>query len=322
VQLGTGQSLVPTQLPAPAADPGVVSSPRCLEGPALPPCLRDVPQPPERLYLYGELARGPAVAVVGTRDATPEAVAFARKLSSELGRAGVVVVSGGAKGIDRAAHEGALSAGGSTVVVAPASLERPFPEEHAELFRRIVAGGGAYVSTAAPGEPAARGSFFERNAYLVALSQSVVVVEAPRRSGARNTAAWARKLSRPLWVVPAVPWNRSGRGCIEELRRGARPLASARELLADLVRRGLHAVAPEWQPGDGEAALAPQVAAACADGDDETRVLVALGVGADHPDAIAHATGLAIARVQRAIFALTLRGALVPHGFGRVALVP
>src|SRR6185503_20147276 len=123
---------------------------------------------------------------------------FAEALSHDLARAVVAVFSGGAKGIDTAAHVGALRAGGATVVMAPAGFDRPFPERNAPLFERIVAEGGAYVSLLADDEPATPVSFFPRNACLVALAHVLVVVEAGFRSGARNAARWARALARPL----------------------------------------------------------------------------------------------------------------------------
>src|SRR3954469_25974014 len=102
-----------------------------LTGERLPPRISDLADPPARLYLHGELPRGPAVAVVGTRKASAEGLAFTRALAAELAAAGVAVLSGGAKGVDTAAHEGALDVGGVTVVVTPAGFERPFPKENA-----------------------------------------------------------------------------------------------------------------------------------------------------------------------------------------------
>ncbi|MEB2322421.1 MAG: DNA-processing protein DprA, partial [Sorangiineae bacterium] len=169
-------------------------SERCLRGAARPPALADLPEPPEVLYLRGELARAPAVAIIGTRAPSPGALGYTRSLASALGRAGVTIVSGGAVGIDAAAHEGALDAGGSCLVVAPSGYERPFPRENAPLFRAVVERGGAYLSLVPGDVPASRGAFFLRNAVLVALADLVILVEAPYRSGARNAAAAAHRL--------------------------------------------------------------------------------------------------------------------------------
>lgn len=152
------------------------------------------------------------------------------------------MLSGGAKGIDTAAHRGALGVAGKTVVVAPSSFDRPFPEENAELYDRVLASGGGYVTDCPPGTAATRAHFFPRNQYLVALCHAVVIVEAPVRSGARNAAKQARRLGRPLLVVPGSPWSPASRGCILELQRGARLVASAREVLRVLEHRNLHPV--------------------------------------------------------------------------------
>ncbi len=194
------------------------------------------------MYLRGELPRGPRVAIVGTRKPTREGALYAFELAARLAARGVAVVSGGAKGIDAMAHRGALAVGGSTVVVAPGGFDRPFPPEHAGLFRNVVEQGGAYLSLAPSGTPASRGAFFERNACLVALSHALVVVEAPVRSGARNAAARARRLNRPLFVAPAAPYNALGLGCILELKLGARPLYSERDVLELLAAVRLHGI--------------------------------------------------------------------------------
>ncbi len=220
---------------------------RCLTGSALPGRLADLEAPPDRLFLRGELPRGPAVAIVGTRHPTDAYARFAYELACDLAEAGVAVLSGGAKGIDTEAHRGALARGGVTVVVAPAGFNRPYPEKNAELFRQIVAEGGAYLSLPEPNCPASRGIFFARNGCLVALAHLVVVVESPIRSGARNAAAHARRLGRPLFVVPVPPWHGNGRGCLAELRLGAQVLISVKDLLRALRAQNLHPVGPTSQ---------------------------------------------------------------------------
>jgi DNA processing protein len=262
--------------------------------------------PPERLYLHGELPRGPAVAVVGTRDASAEGIAFTRAFASELAAAGVAVLSGGAKGIDTAAHEGALDVGGVTVVVAPGGLNRPFPEQNAELFRRVVSAGGAYLSLAPDNVAATQSIFFARNACLVALAHAVVVTQLPVRSGAANAAKWARRLGRPLFIVPHSPWVTEGRGALRELRLGGRPLDRAKELLKFLRASGLHGL-PLASPAQGE--LWPEASA----GDP---VLQALQAGASHADEIAERTGLSLGSVQQRILTLALSGVLVPGPLG------
>lgn len=215
---------------------------RRLSGVRLPPGLGELSEPPGAMYLHGELPRGPRVAIVGTRKPTRAAALFAFELAARLAQRGVAVLSGGAEGIDAMAHRGALAVGGTTVVVAPGGFDRPFPPEHAALFRRVVEQGGAYLSLAPSGTPATRGAFFERNACLAALCHALVVVEAPLRSGARNAAAQARQLGRPVFVAPAAPYNCRGQGCIVELKRGARALYGERDVLELLAAARLHPI--------------------------------------------------------------------------------
>jgi DNA processing protein len=295
---------------------------RCLTGSALPGRLQDLEAPPERLFLRGQLPRGPAVAIVGTRHPSEAYAEFAHRLARQLAQAGVAVLSGGAEGIDTEAHRGALAAGGVTVVVAPGGFERPFPEQNAALFRQIVDAGGAYLSLPEPNCPAPRGIFFARNACLVALAHLLVVVEAPIRSGARNAAAHARRLGRPLFVVPAAPWHGKGRGCLAELRLGARPLLSVKDLLRALRDQNLHAVEPSsrarGKPRPQQESLdfsetSPPAA-------ERALVLDAVSRGAGSSDEICLATGLRAGRVSELILTLRLEGVLVTDPSGRLQI--
>jgi DNA processing protein len=279
---------------------------RELLGDALPPRLADLPEPPRRLYLRGELPRGPAVAVVGTRKASADGLAFTRRFAAELAAAGVAILSGGAQGVDTAAHQGALDAGGVTVVVTAAGFEHPFPKENAGLFQQVLDGGGAYLSLFPDDVPAKRPAFFARNACLVALSHAVVVTQAPFISGAANAAKWARRLGRALFVVPHSPWVTEGNGAIQELRRGGRPLDRPKEVLRFLRAAGFHPLARA--PAQGELFSSEP-------GDDDP-VLRALREGAVHADEIVDRTGLSLATVQQRILTLALSGVLVPGPLG------
>ena len=302
----------------------------------LPARLFDLPEPPHVVYLRGELPRGPAVAIVGTRTPTRAAARFTRELAAELVAAGVAVLSGGAAGIDASAHRGALGVGGVTVVVAPSGFNQPFPETHGVLFRRIVRRGGAHVSLWRADVKASEPNFFLRNRIMVALAHAVVVVEAPFRSGARNTAKHARNLGRPLFVVPSPPWNPRGAGCILELALGARPLGSAREVLSLLESERAHAVAlPSRTPrssarsartrsqelGAELGSSAGRFLGPPTSSDEERRVVSAIRHGAGHPDAISARTGLKVDEVQAVILTLTLSGVLVLDSAGRFRLL-
>jgi DNA processing protein len=293
---------------------------RCLTGGSLPGRLADLDSPPERLFLRGELPRGPAVAIVGTRYPSPRYAEFAHDLAQELAQAGVAVLSGGAKGIDTQAHRGALAGGGVTVVVAPAGFERPFPEQNAELFRQVVDQGGAYLSLVEGSCPTTRGGFFPRNACLVALSHVVVVVESPIRSGARNAAAHARRLGRALFAVPAAPWHLNGRGCLAELQLGARALMSTKDLFRELAAQNLHAIPSQsralHQPAQIQQSL--NFSEASAPLDARAVALDSVRRGASSSDEICLATGLGAANVSELILTLRLEGVLVTDPAGRL----
>ncbi len=185
-------------------------------------------RPPPVLHLRGVLPRSAGIAVVGRREASEEARAFTRALVHELARAGLSIWSGGALGIDAAAHEAALEAGAPTVVVAGGGLARPYPPAHVPLFDRVLAHGGALLSHLPDLAPPTPPSFIARNRILAAVTGATLVVEAGLKSGARSTAAAARKLGRPLLVVPHPPWSEAGAGCAAELVRGARAITGAR----------------------------------------------------------------------------------------------
>ncbi len=295
--------------------PPVFPPPRLLEGAALPARLSELPRPPLHLYVHGELPRGPCIAIVGTRKPTREGRRYARRLAKQLAAAGVSILSGGAVGIDAAAHRGALAARGITVVVAPAGFERPFPEEHRKLFRSVVSRGGAYLSLVPPDTPAPLSGFFARNACMVALAHALVVVEAPFRSGARNAAAHARHLGRPLFVAPGPPWLKKSAGCTAELRLGARPLVSSKQLLRFLSGERLHAVALP-PPRRIKCPELLQFLGPGGERDELARVMGAVQAGFHHPDQLCEKLGFEARRIQQLLLTLTLRGALVPDPSG------
>jgi DNA processing protein len=199
---------------------------------------------PAVLFAVGELPLGTAVGIVGSRGASAKGIETARRLGRELAAAGLVVVSGGAIGIDAAAHEGALEAGGATVAILGGGLDRLYPERNLDLFARIPGRGGALVSPYAPGTPPARSCFPRRNRLIAAWSSALVVVEAGARSGALSTARWAHELAVPVLAVAGSV------GTQRLLRLGALPAVSAEEVAA--VARG------EAPPGVGpEPALDP-----------------------------------------------------------------
>ncbi len=186
--------------------------------------------PPEKL--------GPLVAIVGSRRATPQGMTFAFELASLLAARGIIIGSGGALGIDSAAHEGALAARGVTFVLRPSGLDVTFPRENADLFRRVEETHGSLHVSLFPDAAELHGTQARlRNRALVLLANAVVVVQARFKSGSLNTASVARELEKPLFVVGGAPWDESHAGCNGLLKAGAMalyagPESSAREILS------------------------------------------------------------------------------------------
>jgi DNA processing protein len=269
--------------------------------------------------LTGELPTEFAVAVVGTRHPTPDARHFARVFARELAKRHVAVLSGGAAGIDTAAHEGALDAQGKTMVVAPAAFDRPFPDWNARLFARIVDSGGAYLTPFPPGTAATRAQFFARNALLAALCDVLVIVESGHRGGARNAAKAARTLARPVFVVPGSPWNPKAAGCLDEIRLGASIATSARDLLVSLGRISAE---PAEQPmdDDDDPQLALGLPQSCSGDPERETILSGLRNGHKNLDELCALSGLPPGRLQGLILTLTLEGIVVSEPSGRIRL--
>ncbi|MGE5049700.1 MAG: DNA-processing protein DprA, partial [Deltaproteobacteria bacterium] len=210
---------------------------------AYPARLRQLPNAPPLLYVRGQLApAAPRAAVVGSRDADEEALGIARAFGEALARAGVQVISGGARGIDTAAHEGACGGQGATVAVLGSGIDVDYPEENAQLFQRIVQGGGAVITELPPGTPPAAGNFPRRNRIVAGLADAVVVVRAALRSGALITADHAAGLGRPIFAVPGSARDPLAEGSNALLRnKAARPVPGPLELFR----------AMGWPAGEG-----------------------------------------------------------------------
>ncbi len=288
-------------------------------------------KPLPTLRLRGTLPDAPPIAVVGRRAASPEARAFTRSLVLDLADAGVSIWSGGAIGIDGAAHFAALEAGISTVVIMGAGLDCPYPAEHVRLYERILEAGGALLSLLPDHYTPRPFNFLARNHVLAALTLTTVVIEAGLRSGARSTAASARKLGRPLCVVPHAPWCEGGAGCAQELVRGARAVTSAADVLAAI---GLDAPSRRTPPSlpttlsgqarlsfspDGDDSFRPpqravrQTAASLVSelGPLEQAIFGALGNEPMHIDVICDTVGVPLPPVVGVLLTLTLQTVVV-----------
>ncbi|HEX8042743.1 DNA-processing protein DprA [Candidatus Deferrimicrobium sp.] len=188
--------------------------------------LREIPGAPLLLYRAGKAwTVGGAVAVVGSRASTGPGREFARILSGALAAAGWTVVSGMARGIDAAAHKGALQSGGTTVAVLGCGVDVAYPREHAELRDEILEQ-GAIFSDYPPGSLPLPHRFPERNRIVSGLSRGVIVAEAPERSGAMIAARLALEQGREVMVVPGNPWFAHTAGSNRLLREGATPVCS------------------------------------------------------------------------------------------------
>ncbi len=218
-----------------------------------PPLWREMHDPPASIRGAGRLEAltGPALAVVGTRRATLRGMAVSRGLGAALARCGWVVVSGLARGIDAAAHEGALEAGGLSVAVMATGLDRTYPPGHADLRRRLEEG-GCVVTEQADGVDPMPFTFPRRNRLVAGMVSGVIVVEAPRRSGALITAMLALDENREVFAVPGPVDCEQSRGCHHLLREGAHLLESL-----DDVRRVLEFPAPPAQGGEAGRIFGP-----------------------------------------------------------------
>ncbi len=206
--------------------------------PSFPSALRDIPRWPVQLYCHGRFPNeGPAVALVGARAASRQGMQRAHDLAAELAGSGHRIVSGGALGVDTAAHRGALAAGGYTVAVMACGLDRYYPARNQPLFDAMLAAGGAIVSPYEEGAQPIAGRFVRRNQIIAALADLVIVVEASTNSGSLHTARFASALGRRLAVVCGSPGcealRSAGVVAIEDARDVERMLAG--EMPAPMV---------------------------------------------------------------------------------------
>jgi DNA processing protein len=277
--------------------------------------VRDKPQgrAPLALWVIGPLRLDDvaerAVAIVGTRACTAYGEYVAADLSAGLAEHDVAVVSGGAYGIDGAAHRAALAADGVTVAVLAGGVDVLYPAGHSALLHRV-ATHGLLVSEYPPGVRPARHRFLTRNRLVAALSGATVVVEAGIRSGAASTAAWARALGRVVCAVPGPITSAASTGCHILLQAGAELVTRADEVREIIGRAGEFA-GEQPRPADVLDALT----------DTERRVYEALpGRGARTPDEIAVASGLPATEVLGPLAMLEIAGLIERHE-GRWRLV-
>ncbi len=285
---------------------------------AYPRLLREIHDPPIGLYRLGtyDLA-SPCVAIVGSRRTTLYGQTLARRFAGELVRLGFCVVSGLARGIDTAAHEGALEAGGRTAAVLGCGADIIYPPENLTLFRRI-AQSGAVLSEFPFGRRADRQSFAMRNRIVSGMSQATIVVESDVDGGAMITARFAGEQGRLLLAVPGRVDQATSAGCHQLIRDGATLMTSVDDLLNELsylegFRPAPVAAKPAEVAAGRPANLRPQ----------EERVLAAFSGGAIlGPDAVGSLAGLGPAEVSAALMMLELRRLVVKRADGSYELTP
>jgi DNA processing protein len=271
--------------------------------PAYPAALSAIVDPPPALWVRGDIAplSGPAVAIVGSRAGSPYGLTVAERLAADLAARGIVIVSGLARGVDSAAHRGALAAPGVTIGVLGSGADVVYPAEHRSLARDIASHGGAIVSELVPGTPPQPQFFPLRNRIISGLSRAVLVVEAGEKSGSLITARCALDQGREVLAVPGNVLSGRNRGGHALLRDGAKIVESADDILEEL---GMPAPA---RPG----ATAP---------DDPVLRGLPAGESCDL-EAISERTGITPTRLLSKLFELELQGLVRRVGGGRFARV-
>ncbi|HEX8365862.1 MAG TPA: DNA-processing protein DprA [Allosphingosinicella sp.] len=281
--------------------------------PPYPPLLAELETAPPALIVKGHLSLldRPAVAIVGARNASAAACRYARMLAQQIGAAGTVVVSGLARGIDTAAHDGALETG--TIAVIAGGIDVFYPPEN-EARQQAIAQRGLLIAEQAPGvEPRAR-HFPYRNRIIAGLSHGVVVVEAAPRSGSLITARCAAECGREVMAVPGSPLDPRAQGCNQLIRDGATLVQTAEDVL-EAIEPGQ--IRPFRHPERGW--TAPDLSA---DADERQRAMVLglLSVTAVPIDELVRQSELPAPLVQTVLLELELAGRLERHAGGRVSL--
>jgi len=265
-----------------------------------PGVLRQIHDPPGVLFVRGSLVPRDALAIamVGTRHATHYGLRVASRLAASLARAGLAIVSGMARGIDAAAHRGALEAGGRTVAVLGSGVLNIYPPEHRELAEQIIAQ-GALLSEAPPRAAPHSGVFPQRNRIISGLCLGVVVVEAGLRSGALITARLAMEQGRDVFAVPGPVESRASRGCHRLIRDGAKLVETADDVLEEL--------GPLFEPAAQETGPPVRHPAELVLNDLERTVLATIGTQETTVDQIVAQTQLPVHRVLSTLSVLEMR---------------
>ena len=302
-----------------------------------PAVLLDIEDPPLMLYMLGTLAGqvqaatqliADSIAIVGSRNPTPQGEINARQFAKAFGSVGICVVSGLALGIDGAAHDGAMLGGGETIAVVGTGLDRVYPKKHLDLAHRI-ARQGMIISEFPLGTPPLTANFPKRNRIISGLSRGTLVVEAALQSGSLITARLAAEQGKEVFAIPGSIHSPQSRGCHALIKQGAKLVEVAQDVLEELRPVRASGAVPEQSQalqGGDESADAVDSTDLFDLGDSvepkEDPLLAALGFDASSLDALQARTGLDTAHLQAQLLALELDGqvARLPGGlFQRLA---
>nr|MBN2278262.1 DNA-processing protein DprA [candidate division Zixibacteria bacterium] len=261
-----------------------------------PESLKHIPDPPPYLFYAGNYTDrdSNAIAVVGSRSASEEGRIFAESLAADLSGNGITVISGMARGVDTAAHRGALTAGGRTIAVFGCSLDIIYPPEGKKLFYQIIESGCVF-SEFLPGTPPDRPHFPRRNRLISGLSQGVVVIEAALRSGALSTAGHALIQNREVFAVPGSPRQQTSMGTNRLIKEGATLLISVEDIYSELPRL-------KGRVNVTRVENIPDIT------DTEKKVVGLFDEGPIHIDRISRSLNLAVPELMQILLALELKG--------------
>ncbi|MEO7886734.1 MAG: DNA-processing protein DprA [Polaromonas sp.] len=277
---------------------------------AYPTALLDIADPPIMLYMLGKYAHSSQaspeqsasrIAIVGSRNPTPQGEANARQFAKALADAGLCVVSGLALGIDGAAHDGALLAGGNTIAVVGTGLDRVYPKKHLELAHRI-ARQGMLISEFPLGTPPLTANFPKRNRIISGLSLGTLVIEAALKSGSLITARLAAEQGKEVFAIPGSIHSPQSRGCHALIKQGAKLVETAQDVLEELnlPSTGISMKPPECGTPEGSDSPASAYSA----------LIAALGFDAVSLDTLQARTGIETPLLQVQLLELELNGML------------
>lgn len=282
----------------------------CLGDSAYPTSLLNIPDPPILLYVKGriELLCAPALAVVGSRNATEQGLRHAEQFSEAMSQSGLSISSGLAAGIDAAAHAGALRGAGSTIAVIGTGIDIVYPARHRALAHQI-AEQGCLISEYALGTPAIAANFPRRNRIISGLALGVLVVEAAAQSGSLITARMAAEQGREVFAIPGSIHAPLAKGCHQLIKQGAKLVESAQDILEEL----------QLPTGKMSVGTAEHGVPAALAGEHSDHLMQILGHDPMHIDVLAERSGVAVADLSVRLLEYELNGMLenLPGGLVR-----